>query len=495
MALRVTLFNFKKVANSTAIPPESGSVTHVVLKDSTSFLTPQLVLQTVASDTNPTNWNYAYISDFKRFYFIRDWTYNHGLWTASLEVDVLGSWRDEIGGSVQYVLRSSHSFDGKVYDDVYPALADITYDASSVTPNPWDDNIALSEGGYVIGVISKETGAVGSTKYYYLKQSGINELCQALMDDTSWLGRDFGDVSDDMVKAVVNPFQYIISATWFPFTLPVLPVSRNFQAGWYEIPSIPCAPLSTVEFGKFGTVTIPKHPQAAERGVYLNCPPYTNYILSVGPFGEHQIDGRELTNDTSLTISILVDLMTGAANLVAKGATSQTVVLQTSGQLGIQIPLAQASNSIKSGSNIVGAMGAVAGASLTNGIGSRIGKWVAGVIGDLEAQTTGSKMGEVLTSLSNAPASALNVPVVQEVETSGVQGSIAAFQVAPALKAYFFTPAPEDKERYGRPLCQKMKISDIPGYIEVGNAQLALNATLQEQTAVVQQMERGFYYA
>lgn len=496
MSLRVTLFKFAKEHNSTARPSVSGDVTHVTLKDSTSFLNPILELQTATAATNPTGWNYAYISDFKRYYFINDWVYNRGIWEAHLMVDVLASWKEEIGGSTQYVSRSSHTYNGSVYDSTYPALAKISSQGSNLSPNPWDNNISLEEGGYVVGVISSDRNAVGSTKYFYMKQSGINSLCDALMDDATWLGTDFGDVTDDMVKAVVNPFQYIISATWFPFTMPFLPSSRVLRCGWYEIPSVSCAPMGTVEYATVSNVTIPKHPQAPDRGSYLNCPPYTHYILNVGPFGEHQIDGREIVGDSSLTIYITVDLMSGSANLQARGTQSGTVVLNATGQVGVQIPLAQASNSLQAGKNIVGAMGVVSGAAITNSPAQGLIRGISGAIGYLESITTGSPMGKFLSNVAASPTtSALDVPVVQELSISGHQGSIAAFQISPGIRGYFYEVAPEDIKHRGRPLCRMARISSIPGFILVENPELEIDCTEKENAQIIAYMTGGFYYA
>jgi hypothetical protein len=48
---------------------------------------------------NPTGYNYAYIPDFGRYYFIRDIaSIRNGLWEISMSVDVLQSFRNEIRG-------------------------------------------------------------------------------------------------------------------------------------------------------------------------------------------------------------------------------------------------------------------------------------------------------------------------------------------------------------------------------------------------------------
>lgn len=50
-------------------------------------------------------WKYAYSYTLKRWYIVTDIVYNSGLWYMSLSVDVLATYRDSIGKSVQLVSR------------------------------------------------------------------------------------------------------------------------------------------------------------------------------------------------------------------------------------------------------------------------------------------------------------------------------------------------------------------------------------------------------
>lgn len=63
------------------------------LRGETSVTAPVIMLE--ADDL--TDFNYAYIPEFKRYYFISDVTsVRSGLWRVSLAVDVLESFKDEI---------------------------------------------------------------------------------------------------------------------------------------------------------------------------------------------------------------------------------------------------------------------------------------------------------------------------------------------------------------------------------------------------------------
>lgn len=63
------------------------------LKEETSVLNPDVLIEI----ENPTNYNYAHIPEFGRYYFIKGFTsVRDGLWRVSLDVDVLYSFKDGI---------------------------------------------------------------------------------------------------------------------------------------------------------------------------------------------------------------------------------------------------------------------------------------------------------------------------------------------------------------------------------------------------------------
>lgn len=66
---------------------------NIDLKDPTNVLHPTLLLGNI----NITGWNYCYIAEFKRYYYIADMdTYYNGMTTRELTVDPLMSHQSEI---------------------------------------------------------------------------------------------------------------------------------------------------------------------------------------------------------------------------------------------------------------------------------------------------------------------------------------------------------------------------------------------------------------
>lgn len=63
------------------------------LREQSSIVSPSIMIR----HDNPSNFNYAYIPEFKRYYFITDITsIRNGLWEVTMHVDVLMSFKDEI---------------------------------------------------------------------------------------------------------------------------------------------------------------------------------------------------------------------------------------------------------------------------------------------------------------------------------------------------------------------------------------------------------------
>ena len=95
--------------NNTIGKSLSGAVTlSGVLRDESSVISPSF---RIASNTNLSSYNYAYIDSFGRYYFIKGITVERtGVWSLELEVDVLESFKTEILALEATILRQENDF-------------------------------------------------------------------------------------------------------------------------------------------------------------------------------------------------------------------------------------------------------------------------------------------------------------------------------------------------------------------------------------------------
>lgn len=94
----------KMVKNLTA----NGTFTGV-LKGPCDILNPVIMID---SATYPENLNYAYIEQFKRYYFVTDIICEiNGLYTLQMQVDPLTTYRQSISGKTAVIARQENSFD------------------------------------------------------------------------------------------------------------------------------------------------------------------------------------------------------------------------------------------------------------------------------------------------------------------------------------------------------------------------------------------------
>lgn len=469
--LSVTLYEFKKRENSTKRPDSTVTQrTHnAVLKMPTSMLRPEITFD-FGLKGNPSYYNYAYISDLgNRYYFIRDWTVGDGhLWTAHLEVDVLASWKNSIGNSTQYVTRSSHSFDGNVVDNLYPAKA-TPNTVLTTSDNPFATD--FEQGSYVVGIVNNDPDGVGATHYYVFDQAAFNSLCAYLLGDASWTG--IIDISEDLVKALFNPMQYIVSCNWFPIKIPITGKLSSVRVGWWTIPvsgaGIP-AKNAYISSG-YVFLTVPKHPQAA-RGNYLNNSPYTKHTLYYPGIGSIALDANVLANYSKIGTLVQIDILANTARLAVLGGSTQdaTFLTQTFSQVGIPINLAQ----------------------MTSGFFQNIGGAVKSVAQTATSVATGNAVGAIMGgigAIGNGLATAF-----PDVSVSGLNGSMLGIKQNIILKSEFYSIADEDNEDRGRPYCKKVELSTLPGYQMIADPDLAIAGTSEENRMVKGYLEAGYFY-
>lgn len=465
--MQAIFYQFAKRTNSTK-RPSGGREFGIDLKAPCNIIDPEIKIGT---QKDPTGYNYCYLPTFSRYYWVKNWTYANGLWVASLTVDTLASYRDQIGSATEYVVRSSAQYDGTISDSLYPAKATV----QSVT-NAFQGGFAetISGGFFVIGFIAKAANSIGAVTYVVMTPVNAKKLSAKLLTDVSYLSIDNTEISDSLTKVLFNPYQYIVSCNYFPFSIAELtahlPLVNSVDVGWWSV-DIPCWILGedNNNLTKSVSVAIPKHPQAANRGGYCNASPYTDYTIFLQPFGVIPLDASKLWGAARLSIQYVTDLFTGDSILRMFTDTNQ-LVHETTAKLGVPVQLSNITFDIPSG-----------GGLLQTG--------VAAAFGGLQAALSGGSFSDVGNGILNA-AQATNA----DVASKGATGSTIAFDSVPYMVARFKILVDDNNDDHGRPLCQRVLISSIPGYIMVDDPDIALAATAEEIDSVKSYMKNGFFY-
>lgn len=484
MAFNVLLYSaFIKANNSLKVPSATSTSITIqgTLKENTSITNPSISFN--MSMANMRAYTYAYIAEFGRYYFIRNWVFEGALIRADMVVDVLGTYRESILASSQYVLRSASSYDGSLIDTYYPMTAqpstEVTQSAQIYFP---------SSGSYVIGVINgsgTDAGKIGCTSYYVVDEIGMQSIASALLDTSTY---SIADVSTNMAKAIVDPFQYITSVRYYPVTISTDTPNSYMNVGFWTISDISCIPLfvlnKTVQFD----ITVPKNPNADDRGIWLNNSPYSTYELSIYPFGTFILDSNLLMGVTAIRCTILLDIPTGVASLTVISAdTLGRILIRTDAQLGVDLPISQITQDYlgASISLVQGANGIVQNfAHYGNGSGGLVSEAIADV-GNSVSIMAGT-VGDVVNAL--AP----------KVQSKGAMGLLSGFSFGQncyaTLQSTFLIPAEQDNTHNGRPLCRTVVLNTLSGYCVCQNPKVELSGACDsEKRAVESYLVNGVY--
>lgn len=467
MAFDVTLYTFSKRKNSTSKPTD-GTTFSGLMREPCGVIRPSVSFEFPAG-VNPSAYNYAYIPDFGRYYFINEWTSAGRLWVCSMEVDALASWADEIGNQNLYVIRSSYRKNGNISDGMYPILSDYTISkyqyASSYSTR-------IGSGWFVVGIINSDANAVGAVSYYVFTPEEFSNFKQNLMTTSTWTG--VSDITEELLKTLFNPFQYIASCKWFPYQPPMGAEITSLPFGWWSF-SVNCHELSKiVQYEKrrkeIYSESIPKHPQAASRGDYLNNEPFSEYDLAYSPYGLIRLPGWINIDSSDLILHETIDFITGNSTLIvyaSNAAEQQHVAAEVAAPIAIDVQIAQTNSDFIPVLKSLG--GAVASAARL----------------DFRGALADAKSG--IVSATRA------MPTVQ---TSGSNGGFADLVIYDAyitLHCKFYNVANNSNRLLGSPLCEDVKLSTIPGYIEVLSPHINIACTAEETEMIEAYMQSGFY--
>ena len=453
--MEVIFYKFNKCRNDT-VQPSEGTTIQVRLKENCSTQNPVLILTTPSWD-----YNYFQIPSFGRYYFVDNFTFiGNNTYQVNGSVDVMGSFREDILASTQYILRAETGFDIDIPDVMYPAKGGrkcITR-GQSVSDVLQD----YTQGIFVLGAIGETSGYAGIPVVYY----ALDFAQMKLLNDWLFNSGNYGSmISDDIVKAFFNPMDYIISCMYFPYPVDTSGwQDTDIYFGWFKTEGIFAKALPNYWYTDAGlnyNVNIPK--------------PYNDYRL-LNPWTQYKIwlidqfldiPPEKLYRYSSIGISVQLDLVGGTYMASVEGnleAETSVDIVRTVGQFGCPISMAQLRQDWQ---------------GVISNISSSIGS-----IFSLDFSKTVGGIADAVNSF---------LPDPQTKGSNGALGS-AFWKKSIEIFCFYCDTAELNTNRLGRPVCKTDIISNYRGYCITRAAEIeAVNAYARENDEITSIMNGGFY--
>lgn len=494
MSITATFYSFSKKKNSTK-RPSGGTNKNILIKDPSSVLNPTIMLET----SNPTAYNYCYISTFGRYYWIADWTSDHGFWIANCSVDVLATYSDDILSSYQYVLRSATTRNEFIQDNNYPMDAETDMSIERVSGTFPVFNSAR----YVLAVTNGDSyPKINGVQYLCCDQSQLNAICAGVLNGQSdyWDEDHSGQVSDGIMRSIVNPIQYFGEAYMIPYAPIANDLQNVYKAGGTLLNNVVKlgswnVPYTGTQLSAFKNdamwgdnahfgycwektvpITLTAHPQAAVRGSYLNAAPFSQFYLYAGPFGRVRLDTAILTKAAQLD-TLSVDIVV-RGDFKGKGSLTVTahdtnplipdvILAKEYADLSVPITLTQTKNNILSWfGNAVGAAGSALSGNYTGAI---------------------SGAANLVSSVDS---------IMPKPELKGVQGSAACIFEEWYLQSEYrkiVCNGEPPVNILGYPVCETLQLNTLTGFCQTSDPWLELACYDSEYDTIISYMTSGFF--
>ena len=502
---------------------------NVIFKAGTSITHPSFEIQ-VDNTTDVVTYsqfNEVYVQSFDRYYFIRDWVNKGRKMICSCEVDVLASFWNDIKDQTFYIERSTQAYNPDLPDGMYPTTGG--YFGQAYTATSPLKPAAASQGCFCIGIINN-TGGVGGIDYYFMSYLVFNTFCQRLFNISNF--GTFTDITDDVAKVIINPFQYITSCMWIPFdtnyllnTMGYVTSTTSVKMGYWTMSlGVTAYYLNTSELmpsiNCLNTLTVHKHPQASTIGNYLNLAPYSKYYLYYYPFGMIDIDPHELMHLSDMYAVTSLDLRSGQGILrLASGYTGSSAAdygtsnpfKVVTAQIGVEIGVASLKYYVPTGASQIVANVAVGSGSyggFTGFMDKLAGSAIAGAadiaqyfgadpgaVSDVKealADTGYMLSGKDLGNIASSAITARNTA-----ECLGMTSAISFLnnQQMVFVHKYLYSTA-INPDNAGRPACALLALTTFTaaGFVLCSNAHPQVSrATLYEKRQITNMLNSGFY--
>lgn len=477
--MRVRFYQLSKRNKSTKRPDNSYKEVDVQLKENTSITSPVFLLQTFA----PVFYNYVYIPEWRRYYYISNTSSNEGMWEVSLTEDYLATFKDYILNTIANILYASGS-KKNIPDSRIPVSANIR---TAVEKRSLGFTLNYANMRYILGITGK-----GSFGAYILNNNnqlselldGIDSWSSFITDNWTFTKQLFfgGSASECLRSALGIPIAFSKSDHGDLEELnlgnyPCMDSNGNAIKG-YKI---------TDPILDYGTsITIP--------WIYndwRNISAYTDICLYVPLIGLLTLPATELRNEVSLTLDFKINITSGDIAVEIFGETTRKKYATCSGNCAM--PIAFGSTGIDTNkitqAAVTGIGTLVVASAATGGLG-----------GLLSGISEGALLGNTAVG-AGLLTSAYQTMQALGGSSSGSAGLGGGASCALDDEVYCFVVSKEltDTQDHfnpimGKPFMAVDKIANHSGYVQTDGFQLASDfAYSSEKDMVNKLLDTGVY--
>lgn len=431
-----------------------------LLKEPTNIVRPEI---TVRDDANMSIFNYCFIPEFHRYYYVVNWTsVNAHMWTATLEVDVLCTYREQILSTNAFVQYAESAYNTMLPDSRLPIsdrCENIYYE--HIFP-PYN-----ADGSFIVNFASKDpSGNIGMAQSLVAGAEGMKTLAQTFFDKNKL---------QQMLEFYNNPLDLMINCIW-------LPIGNTFVSSGFATSTVGdsdiafAGPVTRKEYGSTLVFTI-ELPYKAELpdgsytyADYRNVEPYTQYLITLPGVGTVEIPMSSYIKDGSELPEIRINYVLSPVNgdITYEFVDGEAVIMMCNGNLSVPVPLANtAYNTAGALQSWVGSMAA----GTTGMIGFLTGNPVAGIAG-YAAGIAG--MAGTFTK-ANQAQNRVNGSV------GGFSGERFCEKIKVTVRPYEISDGPSNiRKTIGRPLFANYKLGNLSGFVKCTGAFVSANCTTEE---------------
>lgn len=461
MAYTVSFGSCTKRVNSTSQTYTEVVSASCLLKESTDILRPTFSLSAQIIGDALLTCNYMYVAAFGRYYWITGIQFIHGSWYVSGDVDVLASYKTEIGNTTAYVLRAASEYDEFLPDNHY-ALENTPY-----ALNDWKATGLDTTGCVVLTVLGNDGS--DTECFYIVKTSDWTKIYSLLYTsnflndyNTFWL-----NIAQDIYNSVINPGDYISSALWLPISYSDISVSESH---------VYIAKTDTGVMGKkinpgfllaykSITLTAPDHPQEATNGGWMRGNICCKDQIFLPGYGSMSLDSDVISAMAirTITVQYAVDCSGALSYNVSYGGIYNYCTTNIGTPCGFGDLRPDVSQAISS-------VGAVA----ANAIGT-------------------NPLGFIHSIADTVAAMA---PKVERISTGGSRTLPSVMPYIILTSTMYCMPSDAmNPAGCGRPLGKTRQISTLSGYVLCsGDVSVSCAGTSEEHDRINNFLTGGFYY-